>query len=131
MHCGKKWEWPILSKKVSEPWLVWLGGLSMGLPTERLPVQFQVRAHAWVVGQAPSWGHVRSNHLMFLSVSFSLPAPLSKNKINKIFFFFFKKVSESLQDPSELVSGKGLLAQVVSHCADQLLTRSLLHAQLP
>ena len=39
------------------------------------------RAHAWVVGQVPSRGHARGNHtLMFLSFSFSLPPPLSKNK---------------------------------------------------
>ena len=31
--------------------------------------------------QVPSWGCVRGNHtLMFLSLSFSLPPPLSKNK---------------------------------------------------
>ena len=43
-------------------------------------VRFPVTAHAWVVGQVPSWGHARGNHtLMFLS-SFSLPSPLSKNK---------------------------------------------------
>ena len=41
-------------------------------------VQFPVRAHAWVVAQVPSVGHMRSNHtLMFLSLSFSLPSPLS------------------------------------------------------
>ena len=62
------------------PWLVWLSGLSASLRTKGLPVQFPVRAHAWVAGQVPSRGHVRGNHtLMFLS-SFSLPSPLSKNK---------------------------------------------------
>ena len=31
-------------------------------------------AHAWVVDQAPSWGHERGNHLMFLShINVSLP----------------------------------------------------------
>ena len=34
------------------------------------------RAHAWVVGQVPSRGHVRGNHLMFLSLSPSLPLSL-------------------------------------------------------
>ena len=59
--------------------------------TERQPanqslVQFPVRTHAWVVGQVPSWGHARGNHtLMFLSLSFSLPSPLSKNKQTKSF----------------------------------------------
>ena len=33
------------------------------------------------VGQVPSKGHVSSNHtMMFLSLSFSFPFPLSKNK---------------------------------------------------
>ena len=64
-------------KHVGKPWLVWLSGLSAGLRTERSPVQFPVRAHAWVVGRVPSWGHVRGNRLMFLShinvsLSFSL-----------------------------------------------------------
>ena len=45
------------------------------------PVQFPVRAHACVAGQVPSGGHMRGNHtLMFLSLSFSFPSPLSKNK---------------------------------------------------
>ena len=34
-----------------------------------------------VCGHIPIWGCVRGNHtLMFLSLSFSLPSPLSKNK---------------------------------------------------
>ena len=41
----------------------------------------QSRAHVWVASQVPSRGHVRGNHLlMFLSLSFSFPSPLSKNK---------------------------------------------------
>ena len=55
--------------------------IERGLQTKGLPVPFSVRAHAWVVGQVPSRGHVRGNHiLMFLSLSFSFPSPLSKNK---------------------------------------------------
>ena len=35
----------------------------------------------WVAGQVPSRGHERGNHtLTFLSLSFSFPSPLSKNK---------------------------------------------------
>ena len=65
----------------SLPWLVWLSGLSAGLQTEILLVQISVRAHAWVEGWVPGWGHVRGNHtLMFLSLSVSFPSPLSKNK---------------------------------------------------
>ena len=49
---------------------------------QRALVQFPVRAHAWVAGQVSSWGRMRGNYtLMFLSLSFSLPSPLSKNKI--------------------------------------------------
>ena len=51
------------------------------LQTKGSPVRFPVRAHACVVGQVPSWGHMRGNHtLMFLSLSFSLLSPLSKNE---------------------------------------------------
>ena len=39
--------------------LVWLSGLSTRLQTERLLVQFPVRAHAWVAGQIPISGYVR------------------------------------------------------------------------
>ena len=68
-------------KNCFSPWLVWLSGLSAGLQTKGSLVQFPVRAHAWVVGQVPSGGHVRGNHtLMFLSLFFSHHSPLSKNK---------------------------------------------------
>ena len=50
------------------PWLAWLSGLSTSLQTQGSPVQFPVKAHAWVVGQAPSRGCVRDKHTpMFLS----------------------------------------------------------------
>ena len=48
------------------PRLVWLSGLSTGLWMERSLVWFRVRAHAWLSGQVPSWGHVRGNQLMYL-----------------------------------------------------------------
>ena len=67
-----------------KPWLVWLGGLSAGLRTKGSPVPFPVRAHAWVAAQVPGWGMQKATYtLMFLSLSFSLPSPLSKNKISK------------------------------------------------
>ena len=57
-------------------WLVWLSGLCASLQTKGSPVQFPVRAHAWVAGQVLRWGCRRGNHtLMFLS-SFSLPPPV-------------------------------------------------------
>ena len=41
----------------------------------------RIRAHAWVEGLVHSRGPVRGNHtLMFLSLSFPLRSPLSKNK---------------------------------------------------
>ena len=45
------------------------------LQSERSPVPFTVRAHAWVVGQVPTRGHSRGNHtLMFLwHIDVSLP----------------------------------------------------------
>ena len=63
------------------PWLVWLSGFSTNLQTKGLLVRFPVRTHAWIVGQVPGGGHMKGNHtLMFLSSSFFLPSPLSKNK---------------------------------------------------
>ena len=63
------------------PWLVWLSGLSTGLRTERSPVPFPVRTHAWVAGQVPNGGRLRGNHTwMFLSLSYSLPSLWYKNK---------------------------------------------------
>ena len=72
---------------VVPPWLVWLSELSTGPWTKGSLVQFPVRAHAWVTGQVSSSRHMRGNHtLKFLSLFFSLPSPLSKNKKKKIFF---------------------------------------------
>ena len=51
------------------------------LQTKESLVQFPVGTHAWVADQVPSMGRARRNHiLMFLSLSFSFPSPLSKNK---------------------------------------------------
>ena len=58
--------------------------IERGLRTKESLVQFPVRAHAWVVGQVPSRECARGDHtLMFLSLSFSFPSPLSKNKYIK------------------------------------------------
>ena len=68
------------------PGLVWLSGLSTSLRAEGLLVQFPIGAHACVMGQVPIGGCTRGSHTpVFLSLSFSLPSPLSKNKVNKIF----------------------------------------------
>ena len=82
---GKGRRWQGVTWAQDENWLYALTGVAQwiehGLQTKRLLVQFLVRAYAWVVGQIPSWGHVRGNHtLVFLSLSFSLPSPLSKDK---------------------------------------------------
>ena len=54
---------------------MWLSGLSTGLRTKGSLVQFPVRAHAWVAGQATSRGRRRGNHIwVFLSLAFSLPS---------------------------------------------------------
>ena len=56
-------------RSVVGPWLVWLSGFSASLQTKGLPVQYPVREYAWVAGQVPSRGHMKSNHtLMFLSL---------------------------------------------------------------
>ena len=60
-------------------------GLSATLRSERSPVRFLVRAHAWVAGRVPRWGRVRGNPcfshtLTFLSLSFFFPSLPSKNK---------------------------------------------------
>ena len=69
---------------VALPWLVWLSVLSAELRPKGSLVRFPVRAHAWVAGQVPSRGRARGNHtLMFLSLSFSLPSPVSKTKQTK------------------------------------------------
>ena len=49
-----------LKKVGSEPWLMWLRGLSARLQVERLLVGFPVRAHAWDVGRVLVGG-VRGN----------------------------------------------------------------------
>ena len=78
-------------RNLNQPWLVWLSGLSIGLWIEGSPVQFLVRAHAWVVGQVTSWGCARGNQWMYLShislTCFSLSlslSPTSSLKINKL-----------------------------------------------
>ena len=59
-----------------------------GPVNQRVTIQFPVRAHTWVASQVPNKGYMRSNHtLIFLSLSFSLPSSLSKNKFKN----FFKK----------------------------------------
>ena len=75
-----KYIFPILLKN-KWPWLVWLSGWSIGLQTQGLPVQFPVRAHAWVAGDAPSRGHMRRNHTVKV-LSFFVP-PFPSLKINK------------------------------------------------
>ena len=74
-ECIKKWN--------NMPWLVWLNGLSTGPQTKGSPIQFPIRARAWVVSQVPSRGHMRGNHtLMFLSL-FLPPFPCLKIKKKK------------------------------------------------
>ena len=70
-------------KFLPHPWLLWLSGLSAGLRSERSPGPFLVRAHGWVAGQIPSWGHVRGDQSVSLSctdVSLPFSLTLFKNK---------------------------------------------------
>ena len=72
---------------------MWLSGLSSSLQTKGLPVRFPLRAHAWVVSQVPIWGRARDNYIvMVLSLSFSLPSLLSKNKQINISFLKNRRV---------------------------------------
>ena len=68
-------------------------GIECGLRTKGSQVRFPAGAHAWVAGQVPTRGHMRGNHtLIFLSLSFSLPSSLSKNKmLKKISHYNYKK----------------------------------------
>ena len=77
---GRCWDFKDDVKEAVSTWLVWLSGLSGGLQAKGSPVRFPFRTHAWVEGQVPSGGCARQPHMMFLSLSFSFPSPLSKNK---------------------------------------------------
>ena len=58
------------------PWLTRLNGLSDILQMEKSQVRFLVRAHAWFVGQVPSWGRVLSHSAISLPLFLpSFPSP--------------------------------------------------------
>ena len=86
-------------KFLQQPWPVWLRcRLGVFPQSERSRVRFLVRAHAWVEGLVPVRAHTTGSQSMFLSILFSLPFPLSKNKkmwikINKIFLKIFGSTS--------------------------------------
>ena len=67
-------------KTYAQPWLLWLSGLSTSPRTEKSPVPFLVRAHAWVASQAPIWGCARINLSLLLSLTPALPPSLKINK---------------------------------------------------
>ena len=68
-------------KRKPSLWPVWLSWLSLIPQSKRLPFWLSVKAQAWVVGQSSNVARARGNHtLMCLSLSFSLPPPISKNK---------------------------------------------------
>ena len=52
----------------SQPWLVWLSGLSTSLRTKGSLVPFPIRAHAWVVGRRERGNRYLS---MYLSITLS------------------------------------------------------------
>ena len=80
-----------IKNKESLPQLVWASGLSTSLRTQSLPVQFLVRAHAWVEGQVPFMGACKKqlidvslmHQCLSPSLSLSLPQSLKINKIIK------------------------------------------------
>ena len=69
--------WTIKFKRHFSPWLVRLSELSASLQTKGSPVQFPVRAHAWVAGQVPSWGVCERQPHIDVSPPLLLPAFLS------------------------------------------------------
>ena len=55
------------------PWLVFLSGLRTGMWTQRSPVLFLVRTHAWVAGQGSIMGCRKGSHTyMFCSLSLKI-----------------------------------------------------------
>ena len=56
----------LLITLIKPPWVVWLSGLNAGLQTKTSLVQFQVKEHAWVVGQVPGWGRARGSQFIYL-----------------------------------------------------------------
>ena len=86
----KKWEesystWLKKKKKkkkkvYKKPWLVWLW-IEHQPVNQRVTGSIPSQSTAWVAGHVfPSTGCVRGNHtLMFVTLSLSLPSPLSKN----------------------------------------------------
>ena len=88
------------------PRLEGLSGLSAGLRTKSSPVQFPVRAHAWVVGQVSSRECARatnwcfSNTLMFLSLSPSLLLSLKINTYIKSLKKIKLKKKNTVASPS-------------------------------
>ena len=81
--------------------MVWLSGLSTTLWTKS-PVWLPVRAQAWVEGQVPTWGRVRGNWSMFLSLSFS-PSLLLSLKIKSFKNTYFPMLLNifKIQGPAE------------------------------
>ena len=66
-------------------------GTEHQLANQTVPVQFPVKARAWVAGLVPSEGRVcgRQPHID-VSLLLFLPSPLKRNKI---FFFFLRETS--------------------------------------
>ena len=82
------WEWVCFrkihktedSKMELWPWLGWLSGWGTSLQSERSPVQFPVREHAWIMSQVPGWRLARGNRSMFLPLSLMINKSWKMNK---------------------------------------------------
>ena len=89
---------------------MWLSGFSASLQTKRSTdsresVRFPLRAHAWVLGQCPSWGHARGKQSVYLSHSDRSPfLPLALKISKKIFLNKRKLKNYKLENNVPLLS---------------------------
>ena len=109
---------------------MWSIALSAGLQTKGSPDRFPVRACAWVVGWAPSGGCVRSNHtVMFLSLSFSLSSPLSKNKYN-LYKLKTKKI-KTVRSYTKISLKKGRSCHMYPSSSEAIKKAGMVSSHLP
>ena len=78
------WIWRKLSRCCFKCFSSALAGVAQWIEhrpaKQRVTGSIPSQVHAWVASQVPNRGCMRGNRLMYLSLSFSCPSPLSKNK---------------------------------------------------
>ena len=91
------------SRDTEKPWLVWLSGLSAGLPNQRVTGSIPSQGTCLGCSPGPQWGGSReaSYTLMFLPFFFPLPSHLSKVKI------IFKKKNQRYRDDCWIMMDSG------------------------